>query len=976
MERLSDAVRNGHQVLAVVRGSAVNQDGASNGLTAPNGPSQQRVIRQALANAGVPASQVDVVEAHGTGTSLGDPIEAQALLATYGQDRPEDRPVLLGSLKSNIGHTQAAAGVAGVIKMVLAMRHGVVPGTLHVDEPTPQVDWASGAVELAVEGRAWPRTGQPRRAAVSSFGVSGTNAHVILEQAPEAGADVLESPAGAGPAFLTGTDGVVPWVVSGRSVEGLRGQAARLAEFVAASEPRGADVGWSLASTRAGLEHRAVVLAGDRDGFLKGLGALAAGEPATGVVSAAVRAEAGGVVFVFPGQGSQWAGMAVELLESSEVFAGALSQCAQALEPFVDWDVLAVLRQGDALTRVDVVQPVLWAVMVSLAAMWRAAGIEPAAVVGHSQGEIAAACVCGALSLPDGARLVALRSQVIARELAGLGGMVSIAAPVERVAELIAGRAEVWVATVNGPLSTVVAGSPEALSEVMAQAAEEGVRARRIAVDYASHTPHVERVRDRLLELAGPITPRAGDVPMYSTVTGAVVPGEDLDAEYWYDNLRRTVRFQEGVQALLETGHTVFVEVSPHPVLTGSVEETVGAHTPHRAGATAVVGTLRRDDGGPGRILTSLAELWVHGLQPDWTRVFAHTDAHRLDLPTYAFQHRHYWLDNSVPSASPAADPHAGFWDVVQREDLKGLARTLRLDEADGELAAVLPALSAWHRRLSEASSMAEWRYRVHWKPLTGQLSGVLSGVWLVAVGPDQRDGELYAAVAGALRDRGATVEPVVVTENGRQWTDVLAAHTGAAGVLSLLAQDETPLTDTPAVPAGFGRTLALIQELEAAGGAAPLWCVTHGAVSIGEQDPVTRPAQALVWGLGRVVAQELTARWGGLLDLPRTPDAGDLGRLCAQLVADPGEDQVAVRANGALGRRIVRAPVEGGAADAWTPDSGTVLITGGTGALGGHLARRLAARGAEHLLLVSRQGPDAPGAAELADELTALVRG
>ncbi|MEY9969629.1 acyl transferase domain-containing protein, partial [Streptacidiphilus sp. MAP12-16] len=477
VERLSDARRNGHPVLAVVRGSAVNQDGASNGLTAPNGPSQQRVIRQALANARLSADQVDAVEAHGTGTTLGDPIEAQALLATYGQERSDDRPLWLGSLKSNIGHTQAAAGVGGIIKMVMAMRHGVLPRTLHVDEPSAQVDWASGAVELLTEARPWPETGRPRRAAVSSFGISGTNAHTILEYV-SAPAEVALPVAGP----VEGS--VVPLVLSAQSASGLRGQAGRLLSFVEGRPEVGLlDVGYSLALTRAGFGHRAVVVAGGREAAVRGLGALAAGSVAAGVVQGVV-GSAGKVVFVFPGQGSQWALMAVELLECSAVFAERMGECAAALAPFVEWSLLDVVRGGAGegwLDRVDVVQPVLWAVMVSLAEVWRSAGVVPAGVVGHSQGEIAAAVVAGALSLGDGARVVALRSRAIARGLAGRGGMVSVALPVERVVELLAGReGEVGIAAVNGPSSVVVSGEPGALEDLLAWCVGQGVRARRV----------------------------------------------------------------------------------------------------------------------------------------------------------------------------------------------------------------------------------------------------------------------------------------------------------------------------------------------------------------------------------------------------------------------------------------------------------------------------------------------------------------
>ncbi|MGW1834811.1 type I polyketide synthase, partial [Streptomyces tubercidicus] len=401
LERLSDARRNGHPVLAVIRGSATNQDGASNGLTAPNGPSQQRVIRAALANAGLSPTDVDAVEAHGTGTSLGDPIEAQALLATYGKDRDADRPLWLGSFKSNIGHAQAASGIAGVMKMVQAIRHGVLPATLHVDAPSPHVDWSKGNIRLLTDETAWPGTDAPRRAGVSSFGGSGTNAHVVLEQAPaeepaDAQLTVAAPAAEAAPAAL-------PWVLAGHSAMALRAQADRLASWAATADQSPVDTGHALVASRAALAHRAVVVGADQDALVAGLRGLAEGDAPAGAVVGEAGDLAGDadVVFVFPGQGSQWVGMAVDLLDSSPVFAGRLVECEAALEPFTEWSLREVLRGVEGapgLDRVDVVQPVLWAVMVSLVEVWRAHGVEPAAVVGHSQGEIAAACVAGALS--------------------------------------------------------------------------------------------------------------------------------------------------------------------------------------------------------------------------------------------------------------------------------------------------------------------------------------------------------------------------------------------------------------------------------------------------------------------------------------------------------------------------------------------------------------------------------------------------
>ncbi|MEU8040820.1 SDR family NAD(P)-dependent oxidoreductase, partial [Streptosporangium sp. NPDC049078] len=643
LERLSDAQRNGHQVLAVVRGSAVNQDGASNGLTAPNGPSQRRVIRQALAVAGLSPSEVDVVEAHGTGTTLGDPIEAQALLATYGQDRPEERPILLGSIKSNLGHAQSAAGVASVIKMVMALQHGVLPKTLHVDEPSSHVDWASGAVELLTETMDWPDMGRPRRAGVSSFGISGTNAHMILEQGPQ----VAEPEAGD-----TGSAvGVVPWVVSGKSEEALRAQAGRLVSFVDARDELGlVDTAFSLVGSRSVFEHRAVVVGGERVGLLAGLGALSVGESAPGVVRGVADVD-GRMVWVFPGQGAQWVGMGAALLEESGVFAARMAECAAALEPFVEWSLLDVVRGVEGapgLDRVDVVQPVSFAVMVSLAAVWESLGVRADAVVGHSQGEIAAAVVAGGLSLSDGARVVALRSRLIGERLAGRGAMASVALPVEQVTERVAAwDGRISVAAVNGPSSVVVAGEVAAVEELVESLSAENVRVRRIAVDYASHSAQVDLIAEELAGVLAGVAPQSVRVPMLSTVTGQWLEGPELEAGYWCENLRRTVGFAPAVGQLLEQRYRVFVEVSPHPVLTVGVGECVDA-----AEVEAVIaGTLRRDEGGLERVLVSAAELFVRGVTVDWLQVL--TGGRRVDLPTYAFQHQRFW-----PNAKQSGDAH------------------------------------------------------------------------------------------------------------------------------------------------------------------------------------------------------------------------------------------------------------------------------------------------------------------------------
>ena len=650
LERLSDARRNGHEVLGLVRGSAVNQDGASNGLAAPNGPSQQRVIAQALANAKLSPIQVDAVEGHGTGTMLGDPIEAQALIAVYGQSRPRDRPLWLGSIKSNIGHAQAAAGVAGVIKMVMAMRHGTLPRTLHVDEPTTNVDWSAGAVSVLAQERPWERNGEPRRAGVSSFGISGTNAHVILEEPPsverpsraresddaptatESAAEVLFDGAAIGV-------GALPWVLSGTSQGALRAQAARLREFIDGEpEQRPQDVGFSLCS-RPTFEHRAVLLSGGREELLADLDALATGEqdaveagesrpgraPLARVVHGAATGQSGGIVFTFPGHGASWEGMALELLDSSPVFTEEIRACDQALSNYVDWSLEEVLRGARGAPghdRPDVLQPVLFAISVSLAAMWRSLGVHPTAVVGQSQGEIAAAYAAGGLSLDDAARIVALRNRALLA-LLDKGAMAWVALDVDTISR----RLERWegrvvVASIAGPASVSVAGDLEPLEELLRELKADGVNTRVLAPAVAGHSPQIESLREELLEAFAPVAPRSCDIPFYSTVTGKVLDTSELNAAYWYRNIRETVRFEPVTRMLMDEGKRVFVELSPHPMLSMATQETAGQAL-EDPGEVVVVSSLRRGQGGPRRFLTSAAEAWTRGVHIDWPALVA-----------------------------------------------------------------------------------------------------------------------------------------------------------------------------------------------------------------------------------------------------------------------------------------------------------------------------------------------------------------
>jgi pimaricinolide synthase PimS1 len=1026
LERLSDALRLDHRVLGLVCGSAVNQDGASNGLTAPNGPSQIRVIRDALADAGLLPQEVDVVEAHGTGTPLGDPIEAQALLSTYGQGREVERPLWLGSVKSNIGHTAGAAGMASVIKMVMALTHELLPQTLHVERPSRQVDWSSGGVSLLTASRPWPEGGTPRRAGVSGFGFSGTNAHVIIEQAPprepspedgdagepgEAGGSALQlaTPPSADeeaverPRVLADPSATA-WVLSAKSRTALRGQLQRLLSHVRGKDcPSALDVGYSLALGRSTFEHRAVISGSDREELLAGLDQLARGEPAEHAMQGAASAGSK-AVFVFPGQGSQWAGMAVELMKSSPLFAQRMSECVDALAPFLDWSLEEVIfdREGaPGLERIDVVQPALFAVMVSLAELWRACGVRPAAVVGHSQGEVAAAHIAGALSLEDAARVIGLRSRLLT-ELVGKGSVVSISASLERVHELIARRASIAVAGVNGPRSVAVAGDPKVLAELLAECETAGVRAREVPATVPTHSPCAEPLRERLLELLAALEPRSSEIPFYSTVTGGLLDTAELDGEYWYRNMRHTVEFEMATRALLRDGCNTFIEISPHPVLTMGVQETVedAAAGDFSAAATAgALGTLRRADGGPRRLLLSFGEAWSRGMTVDWSAVFDGSGAQTVTLPTYAFQRERYWAEPSEDAATAAPGDGSSkgqeeFWRAVESDDVAGLAGVLGLgDDAERpSLELVASALSGLRRRDRNRAEMDGWRYHVQWRPVEDS-KAPLSGRWLLAVPAHMRDWSWSADLTDALERHGARIARVEFDDTALDRQETVERLRGAlfgestasgegesdpgppgvSGVLSLLAIEEEGEASERTVPDGLQATLTLAQALGELDVKTPLWMLTRAAVSVSGAEQVQAPRQRMVWGLGQTLGLEHQARWGGLIDLPQALDERTLERLCGALAGIGAEDQLAVRSAGVFVRRLARLPsasVDG--ARRWRP-RGTVLLTGATGGIGKHLARWLAGAGAEHLLLASRRGADAPGASELQAELEAL---
>jgi acyl transferase domain-containing protein len=842
VERLSDARRHGHRVLAVVRGSAVNQDGASNGLTAPNGPAQQRVIRQALANAGLSTSDVDVVEAHGTGTRLGDPIEAQALLATYGRDR--EVPLLLGSVKSNLGHSQAAAGVAGVIKLVQALRHGTVPATLHVEAPTAQVDWSAGAVELVTEPRAWPEVARPRRAAVSAFGVSGTNAHVILEQAPPA-PETPQAP----------TAGIVPLVLSGRTDAAVRDQARRLLPFPG-HEPL--DVAWSLATSRAALPRRAVVVGRSRDDLATGLGAVASGEaPVT-----AAEPE-GRVAFLFSGQGSQRVGMGRELYGAFPVFAEAFDEVCAHIDPVLDRSLREVVfGDEDLVRRTEFAQPALFALGLALTRLLASFGVRPDAVLGHSVGEITAACAAGALSLADAAELVVARGRLM-RDLPP-GVMIAVEATDEEVALHLG--AGVDLAAVNGPRAVVLSGDEAPVRAVAGHFAALGRRTKALGVSQAYHSAHVDPVLPGFAAHCARLTPGAPDAVLVSSLTGTGIDAATAASpEHWRRLLREPVRFAAAAATLAGLGVTRYVDLGPDGTVAALVTQP---------GATTVA-ALRAGRPEPAAFLTAVAGLHAAGVPVCWRDHLA--GGRTVDLPTYPFQRSRFWLTR---------------------------------------------------RRTAAAAPIDDWAYHTTWTPVLP--SSPPTGRWLVA-----------GAEPPGLPGIDAVPFPVRPGDDRATLARRLAGTGPVEGVLFLPDLD------------GLIPAITLVQALGDAAVDAPLWIVTRDAVAAEPGDPVTAVGQGALWGLARVLAAEIPRRWGGIVDLAPTASSARL----AEVLAGP-ENQVAIRGDRLLGRRLERDRLT--SATPWRP-RGTVLVTGGTGALGGHVARWLAGHGAGHVVLLGRGGTADP---------------
>ncbi|XXT29330.1 SDR family NAD(P)-dependent oxidoreductase [Sorangium sp. So ce448] len=1220
LERLSDAERNGHAVLAVIRGSAVNQDGKSQGITAPNGPAQERVIRETLAAARLSPEDIDAVEAHGTGTTLGDPIEGQALLATYGRAHSSERPLWLGSLKSNLAHTQAAAGVGGVMKMVLALGHAKLPKTLHAGHASPQIDWSAGTLRLLTQPVPWPAGERPRRAGISSFGASGTNAHLILEEAPLA--PPKEAPPSEPAARLPPT---LPIVVSGKTRPALLAQAERLRAHLAAHPALAiVDVASSLATTRSHFDHRAVVVAGDLERAMDALEAVRHGRAHPGAV-VGEKLRGGKIGVLFTGQGSQRPGAGRALYDTFPSFRAALDAVAAHLDRELERPLRDVLFAAEGtpeaalLDQTVFTQTGLFALEVALFRSLEAWGFRADYLLGHSIGELVAAHVAGVLTLEDAAALVASRAKLM-QALPPCGAMVTLAASEDEVlAEIARRRCRVDVAAQNGPTSTVISGDEDAALALASHFEALGRKTSRLRVSHAFHSHHMDGMLGAFARVARGVTYRPAQIPIVSNVTGKLASCDELgSAEYWVQHVRKAVRFLDGVRALDAEGVSTYLELGPRGVLSALGSDALA----DGARAAAFVPALQKDRPEIDALMAALGALHTRGAPVDWRAFFAPYRPRRVDLPTYPFQHERLWPDAAradqvdLASAGLASADHPLLGAAIALAETDGVAFTGRLslqkhawlaghavlgtvilpgtafvelallagqrvglervDELTLEAPLVLdpagavllqvsvgapnetgrraiaiharpddPALEgSWTRHASgllgpraeeapldlsvwppagsepialdglyerlrdagyaygpdfqglraawklggdffaevalpeatakdagrfrlhpalldaafhalllrpgaqadgdvqlpfawtgvslhapgasslrvrfgpppdergmvaltiadgdgnpvasienlegrpasltqirdhEQRTVDRWRYHVVWRPIAASTSADLRGRWLV-VAATAADAEGAPSLTAAMTKLGAEIVHVPLGEEDVD-RDHLAGRLRRAageggpirGVLSLLALEEAPLGAYPALPTGLALTLALVQALGDAGIAAPLWMVTRGAVSVGSSDPVSRPLQAMVWGLGRVMGLEHPDRWGGLLDVSEGIQEAAVARHLACLGARDDEDQLALRAEGLFARRLVRAPLgDATPARAFEP-KGTVLVTGGTGALGAHVARWLAARGAEHLVLASRRGETSPGAAALRDELSTL---
>ena len=958
IKRLEDAIAAGDHIRAVIRGSAVNQDGASGGLTVPNGVAQQRVIADALKRAGLEPSDVGYLEAHGTGTSLGDPIEAQAAGEVLGAGRAPDQPLLIGSAKTNIGHLEAAAGIAGVIKVILSLENELLPRHLHFENPSPHIPWDRLAVEVVKEARPWTRNGVPRIAGVSSFGFAGTNAHVILEEAPEPVGEV-ERPG-------DGRFGILP--LSARTPAAL----AQLAEhyrswLTAHPEATLADVCFTAGAARAHLEHRAALVVNSREAAIELLGALADDRPAPGLFRGEAH-EPPKTAWLFTGQGSQYPGMARELFDAEPVFAETLNRCAAAVADVLEKPLLDVIFGSDeeTLRQTAYAQPALFAVELGLARLWQSWGFEPDVVLGHSVGQYSAACLAGVFDIEDGARLMAERGRLFGSLPAG-GRMVAVTAAAERVERLTDEFPSLSVAAYNGA-NTVLSGPAEDLERAVAPLVADGVRCDWLDTSHAFHSALLDPILDQFESYAdrfefGPPQRILVDNRTGSTLGRSV----KLDGAYWRRHARQPVEFAKSVRTLAELNCKVLLELGPRPVLTAAA---LGAW-PDPATAPRAIASLRRNTSDHRQLAEAVADAYVLGHLPDFAAL-RRPDARKVDLPTYPFEHRRYWFRDDREARNQQQHVAVRTQAVRLLEDgrIDELATLLDGTSDDRSTLDVLNKLAAQHNRQRSTASIANDRYEFRWEQVGAPrpISAAETSNWLLLGDDAAALAPLVDALTAAGQQHQVLGLPASDADEEKLADALRAVAAGSA--TTRIVHVATPATaGAPTMRSllrmqhrVLGGTRRLFRAAAAAQLRSPIWVVTRGAQRVVDGDSVA-PDQTSVWGFGRAAALELPHVWGGLADLG-DGSAGEWARLVDWITTTSEtaqrEDHVAMRGDASYVPRLVRRADEPSGTPLELRDDATYLVTGGLGSIGLEFAAYLAAHGARHLVLTSRRAPGA----------------
>ncbi|WP_406814829.1 type I polyketide synthase [Mycobacterium sp. M23085] len=968
VKRLEDAIRDGDRIRAVIRGSAINQDGASGGLTVPNGVAQQRVIAEALRRAGIEPGDVGYLEAHGTGTSLGDPIEAQAAGAVLGAGREASKPLLIGSVKTNIGHLEAAAGIAGVIKVILSLEHGLLPQHLHFRDPSPHIPWDRLPVQVVKEATAWERNGRPRIAGVSSFGFAGTNAHVILEEAPE---EVAQ--AAVAPVFADRTDdrrfSILP--LSARTPAALVQIAERYRNWLSANpDATLADLRLTTGVGRAHLEHRAALVVNSRESASELLGALADDRPAPGLVRG-VSDDAPKTAWLFTGQGSQYAGMARELFDTEPVFAETLTRCAAVVADVLERPLLKVIFDADGpgseetLRQTSYAQPALFAVEMGLARLWQSWGFEPDVVLGHSVGQYSAACVAGVFSLEDGALLMAERGRLFGSLPAG-GRMVAAFTAAERVEALTDEFPSLSVAAYNGA-NTVLSGPAQDLDRAVARLTEDGVRCDWLDTSHAFHSSLLDPILDEFESYANRFDFRSPQRILVCNRTGAALGRSvKLDGAYWRRHARQPVEFAKSVRTLADLSCKVLLEIGPQPVLTAAALRA----WPDPATAPRAIASMRRNTADHRQITEALADAYVLGHVPEFGAV-RREPARKLDLPTYPFQHRQYWFREKRvrPSARQATAPRTDAVRLLEDNRIAELAALLDGTNGDQNTLDVLTKLAAQHNQQRKSQTISDDRYEIRWDKAAVPLSEAEAdeeSTWLVVGDDDAAQPLVDALTARGHQPRILGALPTTDADEER-----------LENVLRAAAADEAPLRivhvgalDSVTAPSMRSllrmqhRVLAGTRRLFRAAAAAelrqPIWMVTRGAQRVTDADTVF-PDQSCLWGFGRAASLEHPQLWGGLADVAQG-GADEWSRLIKVAAAPRAsavrEDQIALRGQDVYVPRLVRRRGQPAATPLTLREDATYLVTGGLGSIGLEVAGYLAAHGARHLVLTGRRAP------------------